>query len=295
MRNSIPAVINTSEFDALDLKQLAITTVTIDWVNTQAYPESLSVLIEYNPDEIEPAFQPDFPENTVPCIFSRTFSVDCEYLVDRPGFIRVSNLLQAEQSPGMNLSLTLTNQLIKVVTPLTTDSWKMTTYTDATTTYSIDRVASGLTFTFTCNLPCLECTSDPDFCLSCNMWEGNYLILYEGKCYEECPVEWPIATYREAWYSCKPCDEKCKTCGAKNGKECTSCFGGYSDYPFLYGSTCVNECIHGLYGDRDEAECLPCNAPCETCSESADTCLSCIMPEAGEEISLFYHENQCKD
>ena len=115
-----------------------MTTITIDWVNTQVYPESLSILIEYDTDEMEPVFQPDFPPNTVPCIISRTLNVDCEYLTDRPGFIRVSNILQTEQSPGMHLSLTLTNQLIKVVTPLTTQSWTMTTYTDATTTYSID-------------------------------------------------------------------------------------------------------------------------------------------------------------
>ena len=107
-------------------------------MNTQVYPESLSILIEYDTDEMEPVFQPDFPPNTVPCIISRTLNVDCEYLTDRPGFIRVSNILQTEQSPGMHLSLTLTNQLIKVVTPLTTQSWTMTTYTDATTTYSID-------------------------------------------------------------------------------------------------------------------------------------------------------------
>ena len=50
MRNTIPAVINTAEFEALDLKQLAVTTVTIDWLNTQIYPESLSVLIEYDPE-----------------------------------------------------------------------------------------------------------------------------------------------------------------------------------------------------------------------------------------------------
>ena len=92
-----------------------------------------------------------------------------------------------------------------------------------------------------------------------------------------------------------PCDEKCKTCAKYSGNTCTSCYGGFSDFPFLYGNTCVEECIFGFYGDRTTAKCSTCLDPCETCTDEPDKCLSCKMPPAGEPIREFFHDYDCKD
>ena len=224
------------------------TTLTLTWVNTQIYPEDLAVILTYNVDEFEPVnTRPgtELGQSIVTCIFSRTVDVDCIYDENRPGEIKIVNILSAEQNPGLQLSLTLTNQKILVKEPMLTTSWGMTTYTDSSTQYSIDTVREGLNFEFNCRDPCLTClTGLPDMCTSCNTID-EYLILYDFKCSPDCPER----TYKEA-YQCYPCDEKCKTCAENSGSTCTSCFGGFSNFPFLYGNTCVEECEYGFYGNR---------------------------------------------
>ena len=121
-------------------------------------------------------------------------------------------------------------------------------------------------------------------CTSCNTID-EYLILYDFKCSPDCPER----TYKEA-FQCFPCDDKCKTCKENSGSHCTSCFGGYSNYPFLYGNTCVDECEYGFYGNRRDADCQTCVDPCETCAEESWRCTSCKMPPAGEPITTFYHD-----
>jgi len=90
-------LITDALFEALDLKQLGTTTLTFTWTNTQVYPEDLTLLIEYDKNE----FRPDIAEgqNTVPCIFSRTFFVTCEYIENSnsdSGLIKVMDLLMTD-------------------------------------------------------------------------------------------------------------------------------------------------------------------------------------------------------
>ena len=173
---------------------MATTTITIGWINTQVYPKDLALLIYYNPEEIAPVFEEG--ETTVPCLFRQTVLVSCEYLADEPGVIKVTNILQVEQNPGMQISLTLTNQQILVTSPQETESWKLATFTDSTTAYAIEKISGGMTITFGCNFPCLTCRDDdPDYCTSCNQYFEDYLILYEGKCTIDCPVR----TFKEAY------------------------------------------------------------------------------------------------
>ena len=104
--NNEPAVVQDFDFAAFDLRQLVTTTVTLQWRNTQVYPADLALLIHYNPDEIKPDIEEG--ENTVPCIFRNMVALTCEYPEDQPGVIKVTDLLAAEQSPGLLLTLTLT-------------------------------------------------------------------------------------------------------------------------------------------------------------------------------------------
>ncbi len=190
------------------------------------------------------------------------------------------------------MSITLTRQIIKVDKPQVSDSWKMITFTDSSTKYEIDTIQSGMSFTFGCKLPCLTCRpDDPEYCLSCNQYTKEYLILYDGKCNKDCPPQ----TYQEA-YNCLPCDDKCKTCTKYSGSTCTSCHyeNPFAEYPFLSGNTCVDECIYGYFGDLKTGKCSTCVDPCETCTSEPDKCLSCRMPEAGEDIVSFFHDFTCK-
>jgi proprotein convertase subtilisin/kexin type 5 len=124
--------------------------------------------------------------------------------------------------------------------------------------------------TFNCNFPCLTCASrqEPSTCLSCNTVEGNN-ILYEKKCYETCPK----GTYFE-YFSCKPCDKQCKTCYKDSGLMCTSC-NANSEWPYLSGNICTKDCDFGYFGNVLTGLCEKCSYPCESCSGTADTCLSC--------------------
>ena len=93
-----PATIQEKQFIAFDLRQLVTTTITIEWTNTQVYPEGLSLLIESNPSEIVPVMEAG--EDTVPCIFRNTVPKECLYLRDSDGKltgqIKVTDLLLAE-------------------------------------------------------------------------------------------------------------------------------------------------------------------------------------------------------
>lgn len=93
-------IVNPS-FQALDLRQLAVTTITVNWINTQVYPVELAIKIKYDPYEISPVFEDG--ANTVPCVFRQTAVVNCEYLEDEPGVIKITDMLIAKQNPGAQL------------------------------------------------------------------------------------------------------------------------------------------------------------------------------------------------
>ena len=85
-----------------------------------------------------------------------------------------------------------------------------------------------------------------------------WAILFENRCYESCPA----GTYYDAMqHTCQWCDENCLECNPNptgddtlrynNGQECTSC-NPTSEWPWLVGTTCQEECPFGKYGDTDE-------------------------------------------
>ena len=148
----------------------------------------------------------------------------------------------------------------------------------------IDRIPSGMSLTFECDYPCLTCYPDqPDMCLSCNTIEGDQ-ILYENKCYMQCPE----GTFFE-YFQCKPCDSKCKTCEYLSGSLCTSCNGDSIEHPFLNGKDCSATCPYGEFGNRVTNECEKCNVPCENCVDTPDKCTSCRQ----DNLDKYFFENTC--
>jgi hypothetical protein len=72
----------------------------------------------------------------------------------------------------------------------------------------IDWIEAGLYLEFACNTPCQTCSlTDPDFCSSCNPVSGK-TILYNNKCYSECPG----GTWDAGDGDCQGCGDKCSTC-----------------------------------------------------------------------------------
>ena len=137
MINVSPAVIASPVIEALELRQLATTTISIQWRSTQVYPKDLALKLYVDTSEIAPMFEdPDVRE--VPCVFRQTVIVTCEYPIDEPGVIKVTNLLLNEQSQNTELMLTLTRQKFLSETPVTTKSWRMQTFTDSRALYGID-------------------------------------------------------------------------------------------------------------------------------------------------------------
>lgn len=77
--------------------------------------------------------------------------------------------------------------------------------------------------------------------------------------------------------TCRPCDGKCLVCVGTT-TNCTSC---KSIYKLLNGNTCVDVCPNGTVETTQAGVnnnvCLPCVAPCATCSGTTTNCTSCLV------------------
>ena len=64
VENKTPAEIpaDTVQFEALEMRQLITTTLTLTWVNTQIYPKDMAVLLQYDVDQFEPVGARPGPE-----------------------------------------------------------------------------------------------------------------------------------------------------------------------------------------------------------------------------------------
>jgi hypothetical protein len=113
-----PSLITDFDFSVFDYRQKALTTVTITWVSTETYPEDTKIVIDYDQTQVKPSIT-DFSE-TLPCIFRQSRMVKCSFAYNK---IFVNNIMPSEEYENSNMELTITNMLIDVVTPLTTDSW----------------------------------------------------------------------------------------------------------------------------------------------------------------------------
>lgn len=147
-----PSIIQDYSFEVFDLRQKALTTVTINWVSTQTYPKDTKIVIDYDQTQISPVFaSPDIKE--VDCIFRESRVKKCTFEYNQ---IFVSDIMPSEEYSNSKMELTITNMIINVVTPLTTESWVLTTYLNDGRS-KIDQIQSDMTLTFDCNYPCHTC------------------------------------------------------------------------------------------------------------------------------------------
>lgn len=72
-----PSNITNFQFFVLDPRQLALTTVTINWVSTQTYLKSTNIVISYNNTQMSPNIAN--LNQTVPCIFRQSKVVACSF------------------------------------------------------------------------------------------------------------------------------------------------------------------------------------------------------------------------
>lgn len=83
---------------------------------------------------------------------------------------------------------------------LSTDSFKLVSYTDSTYTYTIDQIQNGLIPNFACNYPCKTCTTSKSTCTSC-FTSVSQKYLSNNQCLDKCPA----GTYADSNYVCQAC------------------------------------------------------------------------------------------
>lgn len=187
------------------------------------------------------------PTSQLSCTSNIFATPTCTYT---NGILTVRNIFGLDYPAGSNITVMLNSISILVTGAKSTTSWNLTTYSDDN--YMIDRIDTGLNFTFLCNSPCLTCPSNnPSGCLSCNTATSSN-ILYNGNCYDKCPA----GTYFFAsGQTCFKCSEACLTCSQYDGDICTSC-NQSSAIPYLNGNTCSDKCAYGYYGDIALKKCI---------------------------------------
>ena len=112
-----------------------------------------------------------------------------------------------------------------------------------------------------CGTACAQCV-DNETCVVC---ADEGLVLYNGKCINECPIQ-----YTRVVNKCEPCtDTSCELCQPNSPNICDKCLNGY-----LLVDHCVEECPVGYYTDNINKTCKKCNERCLTCTNK-DTCTKC--------------------
>ncbi|XP_055469807.1 proprotein convertase subtilisin/kexin type 5 isoform X3 [Psammomys obesus] len=119
-----------------------------------------------------------------------------------------------------------------------------------------------------CHHTCQGCKgSGPSNCTSYK--HGRERFLYQGECWENCPV----GHYPAEGRACLPCPDNCELCS--NPHVCTRCRSSYFITPADH--TCRKlECGQGEFQDSEYEECMPCEEGCLGCTVGdPGACTSC--------------------
>ncbi|CAD8213212.1 unnamed protein product [Paramecium pentaurelia] len=119
-----------------------------------------------------------------------------------------------------------------------------------------------------CTWPCYNCVDIPTKCTSCvdsNITPINN-VCSSGGC--------PDGQFMDASLNCQPCIHPCLKCQT-NGNHCLECANTF-EMSTTTPNTCVCPVHKYLVVTNNPTECLSCTQPCDTCSGTADHCLTCI-------------------
>ena len=257
-----PHPISEFTYEPVDKRQTALTAFQIDWTSTMPYPRDAYFEVKLDSTQIGP--KDAAARANVKCSTNLQLTVRCTFVTD--DLIKVEGAFVEDLPRNSRLQFIITNFYINVEKPMTTTSWQLTTFTPGG--HFIDTIDNGLNLTYKCHLPCLTCNGKA--CTSCNTLTG-LTILYDSKCYKTCPAS---TFHDESAFTCKKCHETCAECDQKNGDHCTKC-DTKGVFKFLDGKACKPECPFGYYGDLKLGKCMPCAAPCQSCSGSATNCETC--------------------
>ncbi|XP_045878824.1 proprotein convertase subtilisin/kexin type 5 isoform X2 [Meles meles] len=120
-----------------------------------------------------------------------------------------------------------------------------------------------------CHEDCLEC-SGPS-AEDCDLCAEPSLVLYDGRCLDECPVG---TYYEKETKDCRDCHKSCQTCSSPG--TCVTCQEGLL---VNHHGDCVpqKECAPFEYWDVEALGCKPCHAKCFRCTGPAeDQCHACL-------------------
>lgn len=154
-----------------------------------------------------------------------------------------------------------------------------------------------------CSDNCKTCVGKVGFCLTCKA-EKPFLSTADNTCHAQCPDGVTVLTDAKKKL-CSGCSSVCATCSG-TADFCTSCRKDYSLHvteKTITGQgttskvpvqTCVVDCegidVKGRINRlvSVDGKCTKCNAPCDTCQERPDKCLTCLA-------SQVMHNFKCVD
>jgi proprotein convertase subtilisin/kexin type 5 len=126
----------------------------------------------------------------------------------------------------------------------------------------------------TCSYDCAACLGLSTTCISC---PETKRILFDGKCYQTCPVPLvngkcpnvcPSGYFTQAVNgNCLKCNSRCRTC-ENDADRCTSCQIGVSS-----NGACVTACPANTLNVN--GNCLPCAEGCNGCQSTVTQCSAC--------------------
>jgi hypothetical protein len=114
-------------------------------------------------------------ENTLTCTYDSTSKI----VSISSGFISKSTYVSSQ------IQFKISN-LINPSTAITTSSFVIETQDSSGNLYN--SISSGVTYTKTCNSPCLTCETDLTTCTSCNSSSSTSAFLSGGTCVASCPA-----------------------------------------------------------------------------------------------------------
>mmetsp|Transcript_9913 Transcript_9913/g.9778 ORF Transcript_9913/g.9778 Transcript_9913/m.9778 type:complete len:478 (+) Transcript_9913:2535-3968(+) len=149
-----------------------------------------------------------------------------------------------------------------------------------------------------CDSKCKTCSSDPEYCLSCDLGSQHPVFdPIKGRCLENnqtfCNgMDSDKYFINETTMQCERCEEVCGSC-VGTAETCMTCTTYFSKNMIndLY-QTCVDSCGLGTFYNNETNVCSWCNPICMLCEgHGPDQCLVCNSTPAGRE--LYFHQNQC--